>query len=82
MLPRYLIQLQLIWISFTATSSVRRMLLHAGARLVELAEARSACAAGGRDDWGHYYSCDPRVMAGYLPLARRIPALWSATHAD
>jgi hypothetical protein len=82
LIPRYLIERGYTWIAFTATSSVRRILRHAGGRAVDLAPAQSVRVAHGNDDWGRYYDNDPRVMAGYLPLARRIPALWRKARAD
>lgn len=72
----------LTWITFTATDSIRRILASLGARCADLGGADGAQTAGGPDRWGSYYSHDPRVMAGYLPLARRIPALWKTSHAD
>jgi hypothetical protein len=71
-----------MWVTFTATAPVRRMLDHVGARCVDLGSAEGACARDGADDWGRYYTNDPRVMAGYLPRARRIPALFDAAYAD
>jgi hypothetical protein len=54
------------WIVFTATDTVRAILIRLGAPLVELAPADAAKAPVG-DDWGRYYSRDPRVMVGHLP---------------
>jgi hypothetical protein len=73
-LPGLLLSMRYDWVVFTATRTVRSMLETLGAPLVELAPAGEACAAGGVDRWGRYYSTDPRVCAGYLPLARTIPA--------
>ncbi len=70
------------WIVFTATASIRGILTAMGGHCTELSTADGACVAGGQDEWGRYYSTDPRVMAGYLPSARRIPALWSSHHGD
>jgi len=53
-----------------------------GGHCIELGAADSACASGGGDEWGRYYSKDPRVMAGFLPSARRIPELWRAHHGN
>jgi hypothetical protein len=80
LLPPFLVGRGLVWIAFTATSSVRRILRHAGARTLELASAQRARAQGSGDDWGRYYDNDPRVMAGYLPSARRNRALWKTAH--
>lgn len=71
-LPGYLLAQDYRWIVFTATSTVREILLGFGAPLVELARAEPARVAGGADDWGRYYDTDPRVFAGYLPDSRRI----------
>jgi hypothetical protein len=70
------------WIVFTATASIRGILCAMGGRCTELAAADGARVAGGQDEWGRYYSTDPRVMAGYLPSARRVPALWRSHHGD
>ena len=69
-----LLSMRFDWVVFTATTTVRGILETLGAPLFELAPAGEACAAGGIDRWGRYYSSDPRVCAGYLPLARTIPA--------
>jgi len=71
-LPAYLLAQDYRWIVFTATSTVREILLGFGAPLLELAPADHARVAGGRDDWGTYYQTDPRVFAGFLPASRRI----------
>ena len=71
-LPAYLLAQDYRWIVFTATSTVREILLGFGAPLVELAHAERARVADGADDWGTYYETDPRVFAGYLPDSRRI----------
>ncbi len=71
-LPAYLLAQEFRWITFTATSTVRELLLGFGAPLVELARAEHARVAGGRDQWGTYYETDPRVFAGYLPDSRAI----------
>ena len=82
LLPRYLIERQHVWIAFTATVSIRRILHSLGASCLELGSARDACVRDGDDWWGSYYDNDPRVMLGYLPLARRIPAFSGQWHAD
>lgn len=78
----YLLARGKVWITFTATVSIRRLLLSLGAPCVELGKADGACVRGGDDQWGNYYARDPRVMAGYLPRARRIPALWGTSRED
>jgi hypothetical protein len=79
-LPAYLLGQSARWIAFTATTAIRAMLSTAGARCLDLGAADHEHVAGGVDQWGRYYSNDPRVMAGYLPSARRIPALWRPHH--
>jgi hypothetical protein len=81
-IPAYLLGHRARWIVFTATTAIRGMLSAAGARCIELGAADRAQVAGGVDQWGRYYSNDPRVMAGYLPSARRIPGLWRPHHGD
>lgn len=81
-LPAYLLEISARWIAFTATASIRGILAAMGGTCVELAAADGACARGGTDEWGRYYTQDPRVMAGYLPSARRIPALWRSPHGN
>lgn len=82
LLPFYLLDRKLTWVTFTATAAVRRLLHNVGARCVDLGAADGACVRGGPDDWGRYYTHDPRVLAGYLPLARRIPALRDAAYGN
>jgi hypothetical protein len=72
-LPPLLLAQHLEWVVFTATRVVRGMLAAFDAPLVELALAAEACVAGGIDEWGRYYTTDPRVCAGYLPHARHLP---------
>jgi len=80
LLPGYLLSLDYRWIVFTATAPVRSILQGFGAPLVELARADGARVANGPDRWGSYYDTDPRVLAGYLPLSRRIPGFNLAAH--
>jgi hypothetical protein len=70
------------WIVFTATAAIREILSSTGGRCLELGAADAARVSGGTDEWGRYYSNDPRVMAGFLPSARSIPALWKSHHGD
>jgi hypothetical protein len=81
-MPAFFLERSARWIVFTATSSIRGLLAALGGRCLELASAQSACAAGGADEWGRYYCRDPRVMAGFLPSARRIPTLWRTHDGD
>lgn len=80
LLPSYLLSLEYRWIVFTATGAVRGILQGLGAPLVELARADGSRVADGPDRWGRYYDTDPRVLAGYLPLSRRIPGFGKARH--
>jgi hypothetical protein len=73
-LPAFLLARDFSWIVFTATRTVRQILLGFGAPLVELAQASGARVAGGLDAWGAYYDHDPRVFAGYLPESWRLAA--------
>jgi thermostable hemolysin len=82
LLPYFLLERRLAWVAFTATASVRRILQLVGARCMDLGPANGACVRDGADDWGSYYTQAPRVMAGYLPLARKMPRLWKSGHAD
>ena len=81
-MPAYFLEGSARWLVFTATASIRRILCAMGGRCVEVGSADGACVSGGADEWGRYYSADPRVMAGFLPSARRIPALWRTHHGD
>ena len=81
-MPAYFLECSARWLVFTATASIRAMLTAMGGRCMEVGIADGACVAGGADEWGRYYSNDPRVMAGFLPSARRIPALWRSQHGD
>ena len=81
-LPAYLLERSARWIVFTATASIRAILSAMGAHCLEVGAADGACVAGGADEWGRYYSNDPRVMAGFLPSARRIPKLWRSCRGD
>ena len=82
LLPRFLLAQGASWIVFTGTRAVRGLVAESGARLLELAAARPDRVAGTPDEWGRYYDTDPRVMAGYLPLARGYRALWKALDED
>ena len=81
-MPAWFVACSARWLVFTATASIRNILSAMGGRCTELTSADGARVAGGQDEWGRYYSTDPRVMAGYLPSARRIPALWRSHHGD
>jgi hypothetical protein len=81
-MPAWFLERSARWITFTATAAIRGILTAMGGHCIEVGAADGACVAGGVDEWGRYYSSDPRVMAGYLPSARRIPALWRSHHGN
>jgi hypothetical protein len=81
-MPAYFLEHESRWIVFTATTLIRGLVSALGGHCLEVGTADGACVAGGVDEWGRYYSSDPRVMAGYLPSARSIPALWRSHHGD
>lgn len=58
------------WAVFTATRTVRGIMRHLGLGLSELGPADKSRVAVASDDWGTYYSTDPRVMLGYVPSYR------------
>jgi hypothetical protein len=72
-IPAYLLSRRYRWIVFTATSALRGILARFDAPLVELAQADGGRVARTRDDWGRYYETDPRVYAGWLRDAERLP---------
>jgi hypothetical protein len=81
-MPAWFLERSARRIAFTATTAIRGILGAMGGRCIELGIADGARVAGGMDEWGRYYSTDPRVMAGYLPSARRIPALWRSQNGN
>jgi Thermostable hemolysin len=70
-LPGYLIARGYQWVTFTATSRVRTVLESFNAPLLDLGPADPARLCGDAGDWGGYYHCEPRVMAGFLPHGLR-----------
>ena len=81
-MPAFFLEVRARWLVFTATAAIRGILSAMGGHCMEVGTADGACVSGGADEWGRYYSNDPRVMAGHLPSARRIPALWRSHHGD
>jgi len=69
----------LVWTVFTATATVRRTLEALGTEIVDLGPVDGRRVPGGLEDWGHYYSDDPRLVAVRLAelcaTARRSPEL-------
>jgi hypothetical protein len=70
-LPRYLMSLGYRWVTFTATERVRAVLASFDAPLLDLGPALPDRVLNGSADWGSYYRCAPRVMAGWLPHGLR-----------
>lgn len=66
-LPRLLLGRGYRWMVFTATDTVRELLMSYHAPLWELGIASADRVQGSGDDWGRYYETNPRVMVGYLP---------------
>lgn len=81
-LPRHLLDQGALWIVFTATTVVRKLIGETGASPLDLAAASSERVADGINRWGRYYKTDPRVLAAYLPVARLYPALWRSIDED
>lgn len=52
------------WVVFTATRTVRGIMRHLGVTLRDLGRADAARARVTGDEWGRYYSTNPRVMLG------------------
>jgi hypothetical protein len=67
------------WVVFTATRTVRGIMRHLGIHLAEIARADKSRVVVANDDWGKYYSTDPRVMLAYIPAYRGQPSdlTWS-----
>ncbi|MBX5461197.1 MAG: thermostable hemolysin [Steroidobacteraceae bacterium] len=81
-LTAHLLERNLLWAGFTATSSMRRLLHLMGARALDLGSADGARVQHALESWGRYYTHHPRVMAGFLPKARRLPAFWRTCRAS
>ncbi len=65
-LLKHLADRNLDWLAFTATKSLRELLVRLGLQPLPLAVARAQCIAE-PGSWGCYYDDDPWVMGG--PLA-------------
>lgn len=59
------------WVVFTGTAKLRNSFRHLHLAPVDLAEASADKVGGDAADWGHYYHCQPRVMAGCLKGAHQ-----------
>lgn len=81
-LPRHLLDSGALWITFTATAVVRKLIGETGASPLDLALASSDRVADSTNEWGRYYATDPRVLAGYLPAVRSFPRLWKTIDED
>jgi hypothetical protein len=66
-LGRFIVARRHTWVVFTATSTVRGILRRLGINLIDMGSAERSRIAMTSDDWGAYYSADPRVMLGYVP---------------
>jgi hypothetical protein len=66
-LARLLRERQHRWVTFTATRKVRGIMVRLGIELAEIGRADPSRIRSATDDWGTYYSADPRVMLGYVP---------------
>ncbi|MEZ5458515.1 MAG: thermostable hemolysin [Steroidobacteraceae bacterium] len=70
-LPRFLMSHGYRWVTFTATERVRAVLASFEAPLLDLGPAHPDRLRDGSAEWGSYYRCAPRVMAGWLPHGLR-----------
>lgn len=68
-LATVLYQLGNHWMIFTATEQVERIIQKMGFVPLVLCEAKPELLRSGQNQWGTYYDTNPKVMAGYLPLA-------------
>jgi hypothetical protein len=69
-LAEFLLDQRHRWTVFTATRTVRDIMQHLGIGLSELGRAAQSRVVASSDEWGSYYSTDPRVMLGYVPSWR------------
>lgn len=69
-LAEFLLDQRHRWTVFTATRTVRGIMRHLGLGLSELGRADKSRVVVTDDDWGRYYSTDPRVMLGFVPSYR------------
>ncbi len=68
-LMEFLDQRGTVWAMFTGTRLIRQIMQHMGIDVQELAPAQRSRLRNSVDDWGSYYECDPRVVAGLVPAA-------------
>ena len=59
------------WVVFTGTAKLRNSFSHLGIALIELADADAGKIGPSAAEWGEYYRCHPKVMAGNLALGRQ-----------
>lgn len=77
-LAEFLLDQQHRWTVFTATRTVRGIMRHLGIGLSELGRADKSRVVVSADQWGSYYTTDPRVMLGFVPSYRGAQDLtWS-----
>jgi hypothetical protein len=65
-LAEFLLDQRHRWVVFTATRTVRRIMGHLGLVLTDLARADKSRVVVTDDNWGAYYTHDPRVMLGHV----------------
>jgi hypothetical protein len=81
-IARHLSRQSYQWVAFTGTRRVRELVRAFRAPLIELAPAVIRRAGQSGDEWGRYYSADPRVLAGFLPAAFDTAAVRQCEHAS
>ncbi len=59
------------WVVFTGTAKLRNSFRHLHLAPVDLAEASADKVGSHAAEWGSYYHCQPRVMAGDLKHSRQ-----------
>lgn len=76
------------WLLFSLTDSLRRLFDRSGIPMLDLGAADRSLLCPSSDDWGSYYSRDPRVMAAPLQRAlegyelSRAGSRWSSGHSS
>ena len=68
-LMEFLDQRGYVWAMFTGTRLIRQIMQHMGIDAQELVPAQRSRLCNSVDDWGSYYECDPRVVAGLVPTS-------------
>ncbi|RMF97713.1 MAG: hypothetical protein D6727_05015 [Gammaproteobacteria bacterium] len=60
-----------LWATFTGTRTIRLIMNHMGIPLHEVSAARRQQLLNSAENWGDYYSEDPRVVFAAVPAAAR-----------